>query len=376
MWLDMKVRRNSLSCSQYQSDESCVRLRKRASLWRSERKVRAWIAARRTRRASTRESNSVFCTNSYAPAASAASRIPGSSLAVSTMIGQVVAEAMRSSVSRPDESGSHRSARTRSNMLERSSSSASPSVCAAWSTGCPDSPATQRRTSAAKSGSSSRRRTLTVCSTGWNSGAGCMGPPLYPPPGRRSAPTDKPSLSASGDETFWQARAEICNLARPRPPHPRGAGVLDAMPQGGTQAAQAERVAKHVGVDRDTHHQRVALALLDHLVELVDDHVAEVRSVLLAMDDHLRVVELDRIRNREQRPRARAQPHRLVVHRPVHEVFVAELLEEVGRVRCLVGAGSHPPGRRCALVARDGFGDLAQDPLLVGLPQPAQVLGV
>src|ERR1051325_6948608 len=87
MWLDMKGRRNSLSCSQYQSDESCVRLRKRASLWRSERKVRAWIAPRRTRRASTCESKSVFCTNSYAPAAGAASRRPGSSPAGSTMVG-------------------------------------------------------------------------------------------------------------------------------------------------------------------------------------------------------------------------------------------------------------------------------------------------
>jgi hypothetical protein len=32
------------------------------------------------------------------------------------------------------------------------------------------------------------------------------------------------------------------------------------------------------------------LALLDHLVELVDDHVAEVGRVLLAVDHDLRVV--------------------------------------------------------------------------------------
>src|ERR1041385_102901 len=94
MWLDMKVRRNSLSCSQYQSDESCVRLRKRASLWRSERKVRAWIAPRRTRRASTCGSKSVFCTNSYAPAARAAPRIPGWSLPVSARGGKAECESL------------------------------------------------------------------------------------------------------------------------------------------------------------------------------------------------------------------------------------------------------------------------------------------
>src|SRR4051812_1816886 len=265
------------------------------------------------------------------------------------MIGHVVANAIRSSVSRPDESGSHRSARTRSNMLERSSSSASSSVCAAWSSGCPESPATQRRTSAAKSGSSSRRRTLTVCSTWSNSGAACMAGThcTGQPAGTRRRLTN-PHLSASGYETFWQARAEICNLSRPRPPHPGSARVLDAVPEGSAQSAQPERLAKHVGVDRDIHHERVALALLDHLVELVDDHVAEVGGVLLAVDDHLRVVELDRVWNREQRPRARTQPHRLVVHRPVHEVLVAELLQEVGGMGRLVGTGPQPADRRRA----------------------------
>jgi hypothetical protein len=34
----------------------------------------------------------------------------------------------------------------------------------------------------------------------------------------------------------------------------------------------------------------MALALLDHLIELVDDHVAEVGGVLAAVHDHLRVV--------------------------------------------------------------------------------------
>src|SRR5438034_11291713 len=45
-------------------------------------------------------------------------------------------------------------------------------------------------------------------------------------------------------------------------------------------------------------------------------------------------------------------------------------------MRGLVGARAHPPVGRPALVPRDRLGDLAQDALLVGLPQPAQVLGV
>ena len=48
----MKMSRNSSSCSQYQSEESAVRLRKRSSLRRSDSSVRACNAASRTGRSS------------------------------------------------------------------------------------------------------------------------------------------------------------------------------------------------------------------------------------------------------------------------------------------------------------------------------------
>ena len=45
---------------------------------------------------------------------------------------------------------------------------------------------------------------------------------------------------------------------------------------------QPVRLADDVGVQRDAHHQRPRLRLLQHLVELVDDHVGEVRGAVLA----------------------------------------------------------------------------------------------
>ncbi len=94
------------------------------------------------------------------------------------------------------------------------------------------------------------------------------------------------------------------------------------------------------------------------------------------MDHHLRIIELDRIGHREQRPGARLQPDRLVIHRPVHDVAVAKLLEKVEGMRRLVGARAHPARRPAAFMALDRLSHLAQQPLLVGLPHPAQVLGV
>src|SRR5260221_12731853 len=181
---------------------------------------------------------------------------------------------------------------------------------------------------------------------------------------------------SSWDQAGLQAVAELGDLARHGKPYASGSGVLLAMAQRGAQPSQAKRLAEDVGVHREIHHQRMALALLDHLVELVVDHVAEVGRVLLAVDHDLRIVQLDRVRHRQDRAGTRAQPHRLVVHRPVHHVAIAELLQQIERVRGLVGARAHPAPWRRTFLARDGLGDFAQDALLIGLPQPPQVLGV
>jgi len=63
---------------------------------------------------------------------------------------------------------------------------------------------------------------------------------------------------------LWELLAEFCNLARPRPPDAPRARMRGAMAQSVAQAAQAERLPEDVGVNRYVHHQRVALALLDH----------------------------------------------------------------------------------------------------------------
>src|SRR5947207_5962013 len=45
---------------------------------------------------------------------------------------------------------------------------------------------------------------------------------------------------------------------------------------------QAMWLADQVGMQRDPHHQRPRLRKLQHLVEVIDDHVGEVRSMHLA----------------------------------------------------------------------------------------------
>src|SRR3954470_6338716 len=165
----------------------------------------------------------------------------------------------------------------------------------------------------------------------------------------------------------------LCDFSGPTVPDAR---ALYAVLQGATQAAQTKRLAEDMRMERYVHDQRMGLRLRQHLVELVDDGVGEHGGRPLAMDDGLGVVGLDRIRQREERARAGAQPHRLVVHRPVHEVAVAQLFQKVGRVRSLVRAGAEPARRSATFVARNRLGDLAQDALLVGLPQSQVVLGV
>jgi hypothetical protein len=136
---------------------------------------------------------------------------------------------------------------------------------------------------------------------------------------------------AARDHARRQAVAELGDLAGPGAPHLVLRLAFQAVAQRLAQQAQAERLAEDVGVDRDVHHQRMPLALLGHLVELLHDHVAEVAGVLLAVRDHLRVVQLDRVGHRQDGAAARAHPHRLVVHRPVHQVLEAGFLQQVGR---------------------------------------------
>src|SRR5262245_29961488 len=106
---------------------------------------------------------------------------------------------------------------------------------------------------------------------------------------RSTAPATR--MSAPWNDARRKAVAVVGDLAGLAPPHSRALGVCDAVLERPADHTQPERLAKHVGVDRHVHHQRIALALLDHLVELLDDHVAEIARVLLAVDHDLRVVD-------------------------------------------------------------------------------------
>jgi hypothetical protein len=91
----------------------------------------------------------------------------------------------------------------------------------------------------------------------------------------------------------------IGNLARAAAPD---ALTLRAMGESAAQPAQAKRLSEDVGVDRNVHHQWMALGLLEHLVELIDHHVGETAGGMPAVDDGLRIVGLDGIGHREDRP--------------------------------------------------------------------------
>lgn len=88
------------------------------------------------------------------------------------------------------------------------------------------------------------------------------------------------------------------------------------------------------------------LRLLQHLVELVDDHADEVAHIHLARHDHWQIVELLRIRDRPDRAAARFHAHGTVVVAPVERIAIAGLGEQVRRVMRL-GDPRREPARRC-----------------------------
>src|SRR5712691_10745071 len=178
------------------------------------------------------------------------------------MIGCSPARDSASSVASPEESGRLRSESTRSKGPAASLASASARV-----------PATSRRSparrilrtrvpsSSANRGSSSSSRTLTGLRSSrlrlFDSAFGI---------------TLNPTLR---NDSGLQQVAVCSHVARPRPPGAGGLRMLQAVLERAAQTPEPEGLAEDVAVHRDVHHQRMALALLDHLVELVDHHVAQ-----------------------------------------------------------------------------------------------------
>ena len=84
-----------------------------------------------------------------------------------------------------------------------------------------------------------------------------------------------------------------------------GVPGFDEVLQGAAQVAQPVGLAHEVGMQRDAHHQRLARRLLEHLVELVDDHVGELARVVLTLHDLadvVRCVMLGVVAHRNTRP--------------------------------------------------------------------------
>ena len=105
---------------------------------------------------------------------------------------------------------------------------------------------------------------------------------------------------------------------------------------------EPERLTRAERVHRDAEHERLLLRQPQHLLELIDDHAAEVRRGLGAAQHRGRVVDLDRIRHRHDAALARLHPERLIVGRPVHQEGVAVLLQQIGRHGRLRNPRPHP----------------------------------
>jgi hypothetical protein len=144
-----------------------------------------------------------------------------------------------------------------------------------------------------------------------------------------------------------------------------------------TQMTKPERLADDVGMQRDAHHERLPFRLREHLVEVVDDHVCELSSRVLAGDDRGDVVQFLRIRHREDRPtRAGREPDRLVVHAPVQQVAVAGFRQEIGGEAALRNPGAEPAAWAAALELLDDRGSALDERPLLGFAQGPLPLGI
>src|SRR5688500_9495149 len=100
----------------------------------------------------------------------------------------------------------------------------------------------------------------------------------------RAARTDSGSCRARDDPRLERA-AVVRDIPGFALPHALHQLARKAMLERLAQWTQPERIAEDVGVDRDVAHERVLRALLCHFLELVDEHVAELATRVLAVHD-------------------------------------------------------------------------------------------
>ena len=103
----------------------------------------------------------------------------------------------------------------------------------------------------------------------------------------------------------------------------------------------------------DGADKRIFGRLLQHLIELVDQHLREFFAGVAEPDDAAVIVALDRVGHGENLAGTRRHPDRLIVHGPVHVVGVALLLKQIERDRGVRKPGAHPACRALALVFFD-----------------------
>src|SRR5215207_9342077 len=91
--------------------------------------------------------------------------------------------------------------------------------------------------------------------------------------------------------------AVLGDLARAREPDAVLALVLHAVADRLPQRTQSERLADDEPMQRQREDERLMLRLLQHFLELIDDHVGELAPGMVARGKRAGIVEFYRIRN-------------------------------------------------------------------------------
>src|SRR5690348_5441626 len=121
---------------------------------------------------------------------------------------------------------------------------------------------------------------------------------------------------------------------------------------------QAIRLPQNEAVEDDAHDERPPVRLFKHLVELVNEVVAEQLRWRAPRDTLYGIVQIMRIRDGQDAAMPGGEPYRLIIDRPIHHVFVPILLEQLQRPARLAYVRREPSLRRDSLMATDGLSHL------------------
>src|ERR1700687_82613 len=178
----------------------------------------------------------------------------------------------------------------------------------------------------------------------------------------------------AGDDALRKVRYIASEL--PWACDPKFLAVFEDVCERLTQGAKPERLAYDEWMQHHAAYERIFARQVQHFVELVDDHLRKLATGVLAEHQGWAVIELDRIRDGEERPGACPHPEWLVVCSPVHHIAEAFLLQEVERRRALRNIWPEPAFGRLAGMSLDGVAALDDEPTLVLFPPPILALGI